>query len=144
MLCAQVVIITAITTVITLASANASAELVVIVNPKNALSALTSEQVANIYLGKTNAFPDGSSLAAADLSEGAPHRDEFYATVTDRTAPQVKAVRARLIFTGKGTPPREFGTAADVKHYVASNPSAVGYIEKSALDSTVKAVLTVQ
>jgi hypothetical protein len=35
------------------------------------------------------------------------------------------------------------GSAAEVKKFVAANPDAIDCIEKSAVDGTVKAVLTV-
>ncbi len=47
------------------------------------------------------------------------------------------------MFSGKATPPKELGSSAEVKKFVAANPDAIGYIEKSALDGSVKAVLTV-
>jgi ABC-type phosphate transport system substrate-binding protein len=46
------------------------------------------------------------------------------------------------VFTGKATMPKEAGSSADVKKAIAGNPKAIGYIEKSAVDSTVKVVFT--
>lgn len=121
----------------------AQAQIVVIVNPKNSSSALSADQVANIYLGKSNALPGGGTAAAVDLAEGSATRDSFYSKVTGKQAAQVKAAWSRLVFSGKGTPPKEMASAADVKKFVASNPDAIGYIEKSAVDSSVKVVLSV-
>jgi len=53
-------------------------------------------------------------------------------------------VWSRLIFSGKGTRPRTPGASADVKKAVAADPAAIGFIERSALDDTVKAVLSVK
>jgi ABC-type phosphate transport system substrate-binding protein len=48
------------------------------------------------------------------------------------------------VFSGKATPPKELlSSSADVKKFVAANPDAIGYIEKSAVDGSVKVVLTV-
>ncbi len=121
----------------------AQAQVVVIVNPKNGSAALTADQVANIYLGKSNALPGGGTAAPVDLSEGSATRDAFYSKVTGRQAAQVKAAWSRLVFSGKGTPPKELASAAEVKKFVAGNPDAIGYIEKSAVDASVKVVLSV-
>jgi ABC-type phosphate transport system substrate-binding protein len=123
------------------AAAAVSAETVVIVNPKNPASALTAEQVAAIYLGNSQKFPDGGGVALADQPDTAPVRAEFYEKATGRTPAQVKAVWARIAFTGKGTPPKELKTDADVKAFVASRPDAIGYVDASAVDGSVKAVL---
>ncbi len=96
---------------------------------------LTKDQVANIYLGKN------ADLKPVDLPESSATRQDFYKKATDRDAAQVKAVWARLTFTGGGQPPKEMADAAAVKKAVASDPKTVGYIDKADVDSSVKVVL---
>lgn len=114
----------------------AQAEIVVIVNPKHAAGSMTAAQVADLYLGK-----DGS-LAPLDLKEPAALRNEFYQKVAGKDAAQVKAIWARLVFTGKQQPPKEMDSAAQVVKQVAGSEKAIGYVDKSAVDGSVKAVLT--
>jgi ABC-type phosphate transport system substrate-binding protein len=116
--------------------AAANAEVVVVVHPSNAAASMSAEQVADVFLGKSTA------LSPVDLPESSAVRGEFYQKVTGKDAAQVKAVWTRLIFTGKATPPKEVGSSADVKKTVAGDPKAIGYIEKSAVDSSVKVVFT--
>ncbi len=122
----------------------ASAEFVVIVNARNPVATMTAEQVAQVFLGRSTSFPAGGSVAPVDQKEGATIRDEFYTKVADKNPGQVKAYWAKQMFSGKGSPPRELASSADIKHAVASDAAAIGYIEKSAVDASVKAVLTVQ
>lgn len=126
---------------LTLAHA-ASAQVAVIVNPKSAIASMSSEQVSSIFLGKSNTLPSGAAAAPVDLPEGSAVHEQFYSKASGKTSAQVKATWARLTFSGKATPPKELGSSADVKKFVASNPDAIGYIEKSAVDGSVKAVLT--
>ena len=126
---------------LTLAAASANAELVVIVNPKNPAANLSAEQVAALYLGNASTFPDGGAAALADQPESAGIRGTFYEKATGRSAAQAKATWARLTFTGKGTPPKELKSDADVKAFVAADPKAIGYVDASAVDGSVKAVL---
>lgn len=126
---------------LTLAAAAANADVVVIVNPKNPAANLSAEQVAALYLGNSSTFPDGGAAALADQPESAAVRGMFYEKATGRSAAQAKATWARLTFTGKGTPPKELKTDADVKAWVASDPKAIGYVDSSAVDGSVKAVL---
>ena len=121
----------------------AQAQVAVIVNPKNASASLTAAQVADIFLGKSNALPGGGTAQPSDLPEASPVREQFYTKVTGKNAAQVKAGWSRLVFSGKATPPKELASAADVKKFVAANPDAIGYIEKSAVDGSVKVVLSV-
>jgi len=112
----------------------ALAEVVVVVNPKAAESSMTKEQVTQFFLGKS------SAMSPLDQPESAALRAEFYKKVTDKDASQVKALWSKLVFTGKATMPKEVGDSAAVKKAVAADPKAIGYIEKSAVDSSVKVV----
>ena len=119
------------------AAGAAQAEMVVVVNAKHPAASMTSEQVANIYLGKD------ASFAPVDLPESSPMRGAFYQKVAGKDAAQVKAIWARLIFTGKTQPPKEVGSSADAVKQVAGNDKGIAYVEKSAVDGSVKMVLTV-
>jgi ABC-type phosphate transport system substrate-binding protein len=121
----------------------AQAQVAVVVNPKSAAASMTADQVASIFLGKSSTLPSGATAAAADQAEGSAVREQFYAKVAGKQAAQVKAAWSRLVFSGKATPPKELGSSAEVKKFVAANPDAIGYIEKSAVDGSVKVVLTV-
>jgi len=114
----------------------AMAEIVVVVNPKAAESAMTKDQVAQFFLGKS------SGMTPVDQPDNAPVRAEFYKKVTDKEASQVKALWSKLVFTGKATMPKEVGDSAAVKKAIAADSKAIGYIEKSAVDASVKVVYT--
>lgn len=124
-------------------SFTAQAQVAVVVNPKSAAASMTADQVAGIFLGKSATLPSGATAAPADQAEGAAVRDQFYTKVAGKQSAQVKAAWSRLVFSGKATPPKELGNSAEVKKFVAANPDAIGYIEKSAVDGSVKVVLTV-
>lgn len=109
-------------------------DIVLIGNP--AASPMTKEQVADVFLGKNQAF------TPVDQVESAPIRAEFYKRTTGRDLAQVKSTWSRLVFSGKGQPPKELADNAAVKKAVAADPKAVGYVDKSAVDGSVKVVST--
>ncbi|PTT87529.1 hypothetical protein DBR42_11460 [Pelomonas sp. HMWF004] len=123
--------------------AASQAQVAVVVNPKSPLASMTADQVAGVFLGKTATLPSGAAAAPADQAEGSALREHFYTKVAGKQSAQVKAAWSRLVFSGKGTPPKELSSSAEVKKFVAANPDAIGYIEKSAVDGSIKAVLTV-
>lgn len=122
------------------ASALASADVVVVVSAQNVNYALDKSDVEQIFLGKKSSFPDGTRAVPIDQNEGSASRAAFNEKVLGKTDSQLKAYWSRLIFTGKGTPPKESGNDADVKALVAQNPNLVGYIDDSAVDGSVKVV----
>jgi ABC-type phosphate transport system substrate-binding protein len=117
-----------------LASQAFAGDTVVIMSPN--APALTKEQIANIYLGRS------LNYKPVDLPDSSATRTYFYKKATDRDSAQVKAAWARLMFTGKGQPPKVLASAAEVKKAVAADPQSVGYIDRADVDSTVKVVLT--
>lgn len=123
-----------------LIAAGAQAETAVIVNKANANS-LTKQQVAKIFLGKSKKFPDGTQAVPVDQSDASASRGAFNAGVLGKSASQLKSYWSRLIFTGKGTPPKDAGVDADVKGLVSANPNIIGYIDAGAVDDSVKVVL---
>lgn len=112
----------------------AMAEVVVVVNAKSAASSMSKEQVAQVFLGKS------AAMKPIDQSDSAPVRAEFYKKVTDKEAAQVKALWSKLVFTGKATMPKAVADNAAVKVALAADPKAIAYIDKSAVDATVKVV----
>jgi ABC-type phosphate transport system substrate-binding protein len=121
-----------------------AADLVVIVSARAPLTALRADQVADIFLSEANRFPDGSEAIAVDQSIGSPVRDEFYEKIAHRSPALMKAYWTKMIFTGRGQPPREALSNAAVRKLVADNPGMIGYIERSALDPSVRPVLMVR
>jgi len=109
-------------------------EMVAIMSPVS--RPLTKDQVADAFLGRS------TELKPVDLPESSVAREIFYKKATGRNAAQVRAVWARLIFTGRGKLPTELRDAAAVKKAVATDPHVVGYIDKADVDDTVKIVLS--
>ncbi len=111
-------------------------QVVIVVNPKNTVNTLTSEQASQFFLGKS------STMTPIDQAESSPIRADFYKKLADKELTQVKTIWSKLVFTGKATLPKEYSSSVDVKKAIAGNPNAIGYIEKSAVDSSVKVVAT--
>jgi ABC-type phosphate transport system substrate-binding protein len=125
---------------ITIASSITFAETSVIVSNSNLNSAMDQATVSRIFLGKAKSFPNGSQALPVDQDEGSKTREAFNTSILGKSDSQLKSYWSRLIFTGKGTPPKQSGTVAEIKTLVADNPNIIGYIDSSAVDGTVKVV----
>ena len=125
--------------VLTLAvSPLAFAETAIVVNPANQ-DAVSLEVVERIFTGKTKTFPSGSAATPLNQPEASSLREAFETSVLKKNASQMKAYWSKLIFTGKGNPPAEMDAAA-VKAKVANDASAIGYIDASEVDASVREV----
>ena len=120
-----------------------AADLVVIVSAHSAVETLAPEQVAAIFLGQSARFPGGAIATAVDQPLGSEERRQFYLRVAGKTPALLKAHWSKMVFTGRGQPPRELQDSAAVRRAVADDPGLIGYIDREALDPSVRQVLLV-
>lgn len=116
----------------------AAADVVVVVSPQNPLSSMSRRQVEDIFLGKSQRFPDGRPAVPFDQVAGSGAQAEFYQFVSGKRASEIKAYWAKMIFTGRGQPPAAVGNDAQMKQALAAQPNAVGYLDRQAVDASVK------
>ncbi len=101
----------------------------VVVNSKNAVTDLTTEQIADIFTGK---ITNWSELGGADAPIAVYGREDGSGT---RSAfEEIVGVEGACVYRS------EYGSTGDVIGNVASNENAIGYASLSAVDSSVTAV----
>lgn len=129
----------AILAVLCLASMAAYAdEVVIIVHPSNPLTTISVDDVKKIYLGKKKFFPEGGKVIPGDQPKGTQSRKFFYGGIIGKSETKLKTYWSRLIFTGKGTPPKVIESDSAVRDWVADQPKGIGYIMRSKADASVK------
>lgn len=115
-------------------------ELLVVVNPDNPSSQLTRNQVIDIFMGRHVNYPDGTIALPLDQAPDSPVRQQFYRVLIDKSVAQVNAYWARLLFTGRSTPPHVVISLEDLKNTVSKNRGSIAYIESKDLSSNLKVV----
>ena len=121
----------------TAALQQARADVVVIVSAQNT-TAITTREIKRVYLGESN------SMTPVDIANPSPARREFYTKVIGKDQAQVRGRWSKLIFAGKAVAPKELPSGADVVKAVAADPHAIGYVDRSFVNMTVKIILTVK
>ncbi len=115
-----------------------SAENVVIVHPSNG-SAVDAGIISRLYLGKAKSFPSGEQAVPVNQAAGAV-RESFDQGVLGKSASQLQAYWSKLVFTGKGSPPKDVGSDAEVIALISANPNMIGYVSAASADASVKVV----
>jgi ABC-type phosphate transport system substrate-binding protein len=126
---------------LSLAIGPATADVVAVVSSTSTVTTLSKAQVTDIFLGKVSRFPNGTSAIPIDQAEGSPARDEFYVAYAGKSPAQIKSHWAKIIFTGRGQPPKAAANDSEIRKLIAANPQAISYMERSAVDSSVKVLL---
>lgn len=116
-------------------------DIVVVVNQKNSVSKLSRDEVIDIYMGRNRQLPSGVTALPLDLPTTSPEREQFYFRLTGKSMSQINAYWARLILTGRASPPTLMHSQAEAMQMVTDNRSAVGYANRSSASSQAKVVL---
>ena len=132
------IIAAAIASALTLASLPAAAEVAIIANPNSGAPELDAKTAKKLFLGKIQSLPGMSTLTLVGQPDSSPTKAEFAKKVTKKGLDKYKAYWSKMIFSGKAVPPKELANDAEVKAYVSSHADAVGYVDASAVDDSVK------
>jgi len=115
------------------------AEVAVIVNTGNS-SEISDNDIKRMFLGKNKTFSNGEAVNAINLKSGNVTRSDFEKKVLGKSSSQVKAYWSKLIFSGKAKPLKELASDSEILSQVASTPNAIGYIDASKVDASVKVI----
>lgn len=117
---------------------SASAEVVVIGNKAIKADSLTLEEVGKLWLGQMKWLASGEKARVVDQKTGSKIRKAFYAHVANKSERQLRSYWAKLVFTGRGAPPRVLSDDDAVKRWVATTPGGLGYVDGGVVDDSVK------
>ncbi|MCM2972616.1 hypothetical protein [Larsenimonas suaedae] len=122
---------------LTLTPAIASANLVVVVSNDSQVQSLTYDDVVNIFMGRLSTLPGGEPVVPVDYM---PLRASFYKALVNRELADINAWWARLVFSGRGSPPRKSDGFDETIELISHNPGVLGYLDKSRVDPRVRVV----
>jgi ABC-type phosphate transport system substrate-binding protein len=113
---------------------------VVIVNKDND-QAINKALIAKIYTGKDKEWSNGDKIMLLDLPESNPARLIFSKDVVGKSVESLKFTWAQMMFSGVAVPPKVVHSDEEMKKYVSDNRNAIGYIDASSVDDSVKVVI---
>lgn len=132
---------TILTTILLVASSASLAEISVIVNTANAES-FDNKKIKRIYLGKIKALENGDKVNVLTLEDSAPETEQFRQSALKKSNSQFKSYWSKIAFTGKGTPPKEIASSADMINAIKADASSIGFVDSGAVTGDVKVIAT--
>jgi ABC-type phosphate transport system substrate-binding protein len=93
-----------------------------------------------LYTGRTVEV-GGVAVVVVNAAPGSKLRERFMAAVLNQDDDKYVAYWTVRKHVGKGTPPREFKSAAEVIDFVQNTPGAVGYVAAGDLRPGLNTVL---
>ena len=132
-----------IVTLLTIISFNLLADPVVIVNKSASITAISVDELANIYLKKAMSFPNGGDVNPLDMSGNEQLKNKFYTDILKLDTSYVSDYWTEMLFSGELLPLDEIDNAEAIINKVLSDKSYIGYIDSSKVDDRV-VVITIQ
>ncbi len=115
-------------------------DVVIIVNRENPVKTMKKSVLARYFLKKTTRWDSGTRVVPIDLTVSNPVRKEFSEGVLQKSPHEVEEYWIAESLTGGKSAP-EIVTDSDlVKKRVAAEAGALGYLDKTQVDETVKVV----
>jgi ABC-type phosphate transport system substrate-binding protein len=112
-------------------------EVKVIANASVSAGSISSDELKRIFLITKASFEDGSH-AEPVLEKGGATHEAFVKEYLGKTDAALQTYYRSLVFTGKASMPKTFGSDAEVAAYVAKTKGAIGYVGASASAAGVK------
>lgn len=119
-----------------------STPLVVVVNKDSKVNSLTKSQVIDIYMGRYRTFPNGEPVKPLDYAPKSDYKMDFYKKLVNRNEAKIDAYWARLLFSGRATPPKSISNLDNMLETLRTSINVLGYIPASEVDNTVKVVFS--
>lgn len=111
--------------------------IVLIGNPD--LPKINAETIAKIYTGKVISV-SGIPVKPVNSKSGTTIRNRFLQMFLNQDDENYIAYWAVRRYIGRGTPPPELNSSADVVKFVQSTPGAIGYIDVAELKPDMNVV----
>ena len=99
----------------------------VIVHPSTPIATVDRAFLGEIFLKKITRWRNGEPIYPVDLVDS-PVRRRFNEDVLQRSVAAVRSYWQQIVFSGRGLPPPELESEAEVVRYVLRTPGAVGYV----------------
>ena len=121
-------------------SASAQTSFKLVAHSSASIDSASASDVSQIFLKKTDKWPDGSEATPVDQKVSSSVREAFSHAVHQKSAAAVDAYWQQRIFTGRGLPPLTKGSDAEVLAFVKNTPGAIGYVSAGASTEGVKTI----
>lgn len=121
-------------------AAELRAELVVVVNARCGVAAMTRNEVVNIFFGRNRQYFNGIEVQPVDMVDSHADRARFYQALVGKDVSEVNAYWSRQVFSGRMQAPFKANSAEEVLKWVVAHPGGIGFIDLAKADARVRVV----
>ncbi len=114
------------TVALLLVSTTARADIAIVINDASSVRQISHSEAVNIFMGRYRRLPNNSVALPIDQ---APLKARFYRALVQKDMAEINSYWARLVFSGRASPPQQAVTLDDLIDIVTHNNNALGYVD---------------
>jgi TonB family protein len=114
-----------------------AADIKLIANSSIKTDTISAGELKKVFLEENSSLRDGTHVEPV-LARSGPAHQAFLREYLGRTDDDLQTYYRALVFTGRGSMPKELGTDAEVVAYVAKTKGAIGYVSAEISTEGVK------
>jgi TonB family protein len=120
-----------------------AADIKVIANGSVKADMISANEVKSVFLEEYNSLRDGTHIEPV-LEKDGPVHEAFLHEYLGGTDDDLQNYYRALVFSGRGSMPKQLGSDAEVVAYVARTKGAIGYVSAEAIGEDVKTLTIVR
>jgi TonB family protein len=120
-----------------------AADIKVIANGSVKADMISANEVKSVFLEEYNSLRDGTHVEPV-LEKDGPVHEAFLHEYLGGTDDDLQNYYRALVFSGRGSMPKQLGSDAEVVAYVARTKGAIGYVSAEAIGEDVKTLTIVR
>jgi ABC-type phosphate transport system substrate-binding protein len=120
-----------------------AADIKVIANGSVKAEVISANEVKSVFLEEYNSLRDGTHVEPV-LEKDGPVHEAFLREYLGGTDDDLQNYYRALVFSGRGSMPKQLGSDAEVVAYVARTKGAIGYVSAETIGEDVKTLTIVR
>jgi len=120
-----------------------AADIKVIANGSVKADMISANEVKSVFLEEYNSLRDGTHVEPV-LEKDGPVHEAFLHEYLGGTDDDLQNYYRALVFSGRGSMPKQLGSDAEVVAYVARTKGAIGYVSAETIGEDVKTLTIVR
>ncbi|REC94251.1 hypothetical protein [Kushneria indalinina] len=117
----------------------ARADIAIVINDASTVRQISHSEAVNIFMGRYRRLPNDSVALPIDQ---APIKARFYRALVQKDMAEINSYWARLVFSGRASPPQQAGNSEDFLDIMTHNNNALGYVDAARTPPHMRVLLT--
>lgn len=117
-------------------------ELAIVISKDANIDTLSKKELSKIFLSKTRKLPNGEKTFLIEINDE-KIQTKFYQIICNKNENQLRKYWTKMIFTGRGQPPKKLQSVDDVISYIKKNKNAISYIPLKYVDKSMQILMVI-